>query len=461
MKFVFGGHVLDVARRELWRGAMLVAIEPQVFDLLIYLIKNRDRMVSKDEILDAVWGGRIVSELALTTRINAARKAVGDNGAVQHLIRTLPRKGIRFVGEVRETHQPAVSVDPLPGIVAENPLKLAQALPYKPSIAVLPFANLSGDPEQEYFADGMVEEIVTALSRIRWLFVIARNSSSIFKGRSVDARQVGVELGVRYLLEGSVRRAVNRVRITIQLIDTTSGAHIWADHFDGSLEDIFDFQDKVAISVAGIIEPALEAAEICRSSQLSTVDLTAYDLYLRALPHWLSWQKDRTMHALDLLGQATGRDPGYGPALAASAWCHYVIDNNDWSQDPQTNRRLAMALARQALQVNAEEPGVIANAAFVLGYFGEDIEAAIRLVERSLLLNPSFAWGWVLHGFLHLYAGLPVAAIQHLETSLRLNPRDRRAFQLTGIGIAHFVSRNFDTALENSSIYCKNFRPLH
>src|SRR5438874_4639251 len=187
-----------------------------------------------------------------------------------------------------------------PSVSASPPL----ALPDKPSIAVLPFTNMSGDPEQEYFADGMVEEIITALSRIRWLFVIARNSSFTYKGQAVDVKQVGRELGVRYVLEGSVRKGGNRVRITAQLIDAATNAHLWADRFGGSLEDVFDLQDRVALSVAGVIEPALQAAEIRRSYERPTSDLKAYDLYLQALPHWVSWEKGRIIQGLDLLGRA-------------------------------------------------------------------------------------------------------------------------------------------------------------
>jgi tetratricopeptide (TPR) repeat protein len=233
------------------------------------------------------------------------------------------------------------------------------------------------------------------------------------------------------------------VRITAQLIDALTSTRLWADHFDGSLEDVFELQDKVAVSVAGVIEPALQAAEIRRSSQLPTIDLTAYDLYLRALPHWISWEKDRIMQALDLLGKAIERDPQYAPALGLSAWCHLVIDNNNWAEDAQANSRRGVVLAREALVIDADEPSVLANAAFVLAYIGEDIDAAIRLMDRSLALNPSFAFGWLLNGFLHLWAGLSDLAIQYLEASLRLNPRDRWAFQFTGIGIAHFFDRQF------------------
>jgi adenylate cyclase len=206
-------------------------------------------------------------------------------------------------------------------------------LPDKPSIAVPPFANMSGDPEQEYFADGMVEEIITALPRIRWLFVIARNSSCTYKGQPFDVKQVGRELGVRYLLEGSVRKAGDRVRITAQLIDTTSGAHLWANRFDGPLEDVFDLQDKVASSVAAVIEPTMQAAEIRRLAERPTGDLTAHDLYLRALSHVYPRQKEGIITALDLLGRATERDPRYGVALAMSGWCHFQLDVNGWTDD--------------------------------------------------------------------------------------------------------------------------------
>jgi adenylate cyclase len=236
----------------------------------------------------------------------------------------------------------------------------ALALPDKPSIAVLPFANMSGDPEQEYFADGMVEEIITALSRIRWLFVIARNSSFIYKGQAIDVKQVGRELGVRYVLEGSVRKSGQRVRIMGQLINATSGAHLWADRFDGSLEDVFDLQDKVAISVAGVIEPTLQAAEAARSVNRPTKDLDAYDLYVRALPRWVSWEKDLVLEGLNLLEQAIERHQRYGPALSSAAFCHVLMDSNNWPSDREANRRAGVELARRTLQAAGDEPSVIA-----------------------------------------------------------------------------------------------------
>jgi adenylate cyclase len=320
------------------------------------------------------------------------------------------------------------------------------ALPDKPSIAVLPFQNMSGDPEQEYFADGMVEEIITALSRIRWLFVIARNSSFTYKGKAVDVKQVGRELGVRYVLEGSVRKAANRVRITGQLIDAGSGAHLWADHFDGSLQDIFDLQDKVAVGVAGVIEPALEDAEQRRSAQRSTNDLTAYDLFLRARAEASPWEKDGTLRALHILRQALVRDPSYGRALSLAAGCHMMLHVSGWTNDPEASRRESVDLARRALRVAGGDPDALARAAYALGYFGEDIAAALALIDRALELNPSFAYAWERSGWLRLWAGHPDVAIRHFETSTRLNPREGRAMAYVGIGVAHFFLRQFNEA---------------
>jgi len=319
-------------------------------------------------------------------------------------------------------------------------------LPDKPSIAVLPFANMSGDPEQEYFADGMVEEIITALSRIRWLFVIARNSSFTYKGQAVDVKMVGRELGVRYILEGSVRKADGRVRISAQLIDAQSGAHLWADRFDGSLEDVFDLQSKVALGVAGVIEPALQAAETARSADRPTSDLTAYDLYLRAYAIFFSSAK-QIPEVLRRLEQAIERDPRYGPALAWAAVCHYRCCLDGSSQDPELNIRKGAELARRALQVASDDPETLANAALALAYFGEDISAMIALVDRALALNPSFARGWHISGTLRLWAGQPDLAIEHIEASMRLSPRARVGMSFSLLGAAYLVSRRFEEAV--------------
>jgi len=319
------------------------------------------------------------------------------------------------------------------------------ALPDKPSIAVLPFAYMSGDIEQEYFADGMVEEIITALSRIRWLFVIARNSSFTYKGQAVDVKQVGCELGVRYVLKGSVRKAGMQVRIAVQLIDALSGTHLWADRFDGSLEDIFELQDKVASSVAGLIKPALQAAETARSAHRPTNDLTAYDLYLRAYATFVSPAR-QTPEVLRLLEQAVARDPRYGPALAWAAICCHRLVLDGQSGDPDADRLKGIDFARRALDVAGDDPGVLVNAALALAYFGEDIDAMLALVNRALALNPNYARGWHISGTLRVRAGQPDIAIEHIDVSLRLSPRARVGNSLAVIGEAHFLSRRFDEA---------------
>jgi TolB-like protein/class 3 adenylate cyclase len=329
-----------------------------------------------------------------------------------------------------------------PDLAARVPLQL----PDKPSIAVLPFQNMSGDPEQEYFADGMVEEIITALSRIRWLFVIARNSSFTYKRRSVDVKQVGRELGVRYVLEGSVRKGGNRVRITAQLIEAETGAHLWADRFDGSLEDVFDLQDKVAINVAGVIEPALQAAEVRRSAARPTNNVTAYDLYLRALATYYPITRERLFTALEFLQRAIDTDKDCGPALSLAAMCQMRLVREGWAQEPEAAGRNGVELARQALQAAGDDPGILANAAFVLANFGEEIGAMMALVDRALTITPSFSRGWFLSGVLRLWAGQHDLAIEHAETALRLSPRERAGTPLSLIGEAYFFKREFEEA---------------
>jgi TolB-like protein len=419
------------------RGIELVALEPQVFDLLAYLVRNRGRVVSKDDLIDGVWGGRIVSDSALTTRLNAARKAVNDSGAAQRVIRTLARKGVRFVAEVTEDGALEAAA------AASEP---SLALLDRPSIAVMPFVNLSGDPEQEYLADGMAEEIITALSRIRWLFVIARYSSFTYKGQVIDIKRVGRDLGVRYVLEGAVRKAGDRVRVTVQLIDATNGAHLWADRFDGSLEDVFELQDNVAASVAGVIEPTLQAAEAARSAARPTTDLGAYDCYLRAIVVFHPMTREAVLEAMGLIEQAIAIDRHYGPALAFAAACHMQFVNYSWADDPATARRKAVDFARRALRAAGDDPDVIASAAMVLAVFGEDIGTMMALADHALALNPSSARGWYHSGFLRLMAGKPDRAIELAEVSLRLSPRARSGGVHTVIGASHFLSRRFDDA---------------
>jgi TolB-like protein len=439
----FGDYQLDVQRRELRRGGIVVELEPKVFDLLAFLVQHRDRVVSKDDLIRSVWNGRIVSDSAVTTRLNAARRAIGDDGTAQRLIRTFTRKGVRFMGEVIET--PDLPARAILEPAGAGPLSIAD----KPSIAVLPFQNLSGDAAQDYFVDGMVEEIITALSHIRWLFVLARNSSFAYRGQAVDVKQIGRDLGVDYVLEGSVRKAGDRIRITGQLIDAGTGAHLWADRFEGRLEDVFELQDKVASSVVGVIEPELQAAETARSANRPTADLTAYDLYLRAYDMFLSSAR-RIPEALGLLEKAIARDHFYRPALALAALSCFALLRDGRSESPSVHRAKGVDFARRALEGSSDDPGVLVNAAVALAYFGEDIGAMMALVDRALGINPNFARGWHIAGLLRVWAGEPDVALRYLEAALRLSPRARIGTSANLIALAHLFARRFVEAVPQS-----------
>ena len=382
-----------------------------------------------------IWISRAVRD-RIGERLPYSFEDIGEQ-SVKNIAHPVHVFRVRLEGETKP--RPTGTLDTVP----RPPL----CLPDKASIAVLPFQNMSGDPEQDYFADGMVEEIITALSRIRWLFVIARNSSFTYKGQAVDVKQVGRELGVCYVLEGSVRKTQNRLRISAQLIDAGSGAHLWADRFEGSLEDVFQLQDNVALSVAGVIEPALQAAETACAATRPATDLTAYDLYLRAYATHLS-AGPQSGGALCLVEQAIERDPHYGPALALAAVCRGNLYRHGRSEDPEEDRRKAAVFARRALQVAGDDPRVLADAAYALAFLGEDIGAMIALVDRALALNPSFARGWYISGGLRLLAGQLDVAIEHAENSLRLSPRERVGWAHFIIGATHFFSGRFEEAVQ-------------
>jgi TolB-like protein len=444
--FLFEDCVLDRDRRELIRGAGAIAIGPQVFDLLVYLVENRERVVSKDNLLDAVWGGRIVSESTLTSHINAVRKAIGDSGEEQRLIRTVVRKGFRFVGDVREAQSTVRVLEAQPAQSNEAPGQ-ALTLPDKPSIAVLPFLNLSGDPQQEYFADGMVEDIIVAMSRIRWLFVIARNSSFAYKGRAVDAKQMGRELGVRYLLEGSVRKAANRVRITGQLIDATTGTHLWADRFEGTIDDIFDLQDQITESVVGAIAPHLERAEIERAKRKPTESLDAYDFYLRGMANLHRGTREAVDEALPLFYKAIGLDPVFASACAMAAWCHFWRKVNGWTVNRSQKVAEGARLARRAIELGKGDAVALARSGHALAHLAGDIDGGIALVDRALLLNPNLAAAWFLGGFLRVWRGKPDDAIERFAHAMRLSPLDSETYRMqAGTAMAHLLAGRYDSA---------------
>jgi len=443
--YLFGDYALDPDRRELTRQAEAVAIGPKVFDLLLYLVQNRERVVSKDDLLETVWSGRIVSESTLTSHINAVRKAIGDNGVEQRLVRTITRKGFRFVGEVKEASD---RLAPSGASAAKSDEAVApMILPDSPSIAALPFQNWSGDPEQEYFADGMVEDIITALSRTRWLFVIARNSSFTYKGRAVDVKQVGRELGVRYILEGSVRKASNRVRIAGQLIDATTGVHLWADRFEGSLDDIFRLQDQVAESVVGAIMPQLERAEIERAQRKPTENLDAYDYYLRGLANFHQGTKQAINEALPLFERAIQLDAGFASAYGMAASCHYWRKMNNWTRDRLGGIAEGARLANRAVELGANDPVALTRGGHALAHFGGDLDRGIAAVDRALMLNPNLSAAWYLSGFQRISLGVHDDAIERFARAMRLSPLDPETFQMqTGTAMAHMFARRFESA---------------
>jgi adenylate cyclase len=338
------------------------------------------------------------------------------------------------------------------------PAMPALELPDKPSIAVLPFQNMSTDPEQEYFADGLVDDIIIALSRFTSLFVIARNSAFTYKGRSVEVKQIGRELGVRYVLEGSVRKAGARLRITGQLVDCSTGYHLWAERFDGALEQVFELQDQVASGVAGIIDPLLLDTEIKRVANRPTADMTAYSLYLRALPLIRAWAREPNQEAIALLQQAIARDPNYGLAIASLALCHSQNFASGWGESAAAESEHGTTLARRALETAPGDSVTVLMAVGALLNLGSDANALKGLVDRALAHNPSHAYGWLWSGWVRAAAGESDLAIEHFEKSMRLDPRSaRRAFHLTGIGVCHFFQRRFDKAV---AILDESFREL-
>lgn len=448
VQYLFEDFVLDLDRRELTRGPEAVDVGPQVFDLLAYLVRHRNRVVSKDDLLEEIWQGRIVSESTLTSHINAVRKAVGDTGGQQRLIRTIPRKGFRFVGDVAESPALSGSTTAKSELVeSDRVLPSALPLPDKPSIAVLPFRNLSGDPEQEYFAEGIVEDIIAALSRIRWLFVIAHNSSFAYKGRAVDIKQVGRELGVRYVLEGSVRKAGDRVRITGQLIDATTATNIWAERFAGTLEDVFELQDQIATSVVGAIMPQLERAEIERAWQTPTRNLSAYDCYLRGIARLKEGSRSTIDEALTQFGRAIELDPAFASAYGMAAWCFFWRKVNGWMTDRSKEIPEGIRLAHLAIELGQNDPVALTRGGHALAHLAGNVDGGIALLDRALMLDPNLAPAWFLSGFLRALKGDYNRAIEQLLWAMRLSPLDREMYRMhAGMALANLFAERFDEA---------------
>ena len=439
MQFCFDNHTLDTERRELLRGGEPVALQPQVFDLLVHLVQNRARVLSKDDLIAMVWGGRIVSDSTLTSRINAARTAVGDSGKQQRLIRTVPRKGVRFVGDVGEVP------DGVQPVAADAPPR-ALPVPDRPTIAVLAFDNMSGDGKQEYFSDGISEDIITALSRVRWFFVIARNSSFIYKGRSVHISQVAEELGVRYVVEGSVRKEGGRVRITAQLNDVATGSHIWAEHYDRDLTDVFAVQDEITDAIVAAIEPQIYAAENFRARRKPPNSLGAWDLVMRALAHyWRVTQPDH-LAAQELLQQAIAIDPHYGQALSLLATSHMFGVHLGWA-DIVTAAPLAERAALAAIDADSEDAWAhtaLGSVCFSTRRLGDSLAE----FELALQLNPNFSLAQGYYALALSYDGRWQDSYEAAQRAIRLSPRDPSLAIYYGIAAyAQFVGRNYHEAI--------------
>jgi TolB-like protein/DNA-binding winged helix-turn-helix (wHTH) protein len=438
----FGAFTLDTARRELREDGRSVALEPQVFDLLAHLIVARDRVVSRDDLLAVVWHGRIVSEATIGSRLNAARAAIGDTGTAQRLIRTLPRKGVRFVGEVSEVEdiltRPVAAAGPDAGPSWRAGSRL-------PAVAVLPFTNMSGEPEQEYFADGMCEEIITALSRMSGLFVIARNSSFTYKGLAIDVRRVGAELGVGYVLEGSVRRSRDRLRIAGQLVDAVTGAHLWSDRFDGDLQDVFALQERVAERVAAAIEPTLQQAEISRLGRAAPSRVDAYELLLRANAHLSEFTGAGMDAALVCLNEALVVEPNYASALAATAYCRAQCHFQGWTEQDDDARGKAVDLAWRAVELAPGDAQVLWMAAFAIWNMAvSGRERARDLFRRSLLLNPNSAMALTLAGWIETMCGNGIEGRGMVARAQRLSPRDPRGWLMAGVmAVADLIDEDY------------------
>jgi TolB-like protein len=442
VRFLFADHTLDTDRRELRRGEARIAVEPQVFDLLVYLVVNRERVVSKDDLISSVWGGRSVSDSTLTSRINAARKAVGDSGRQQSLIRTIARKGLRFVGAVQPGPAGAAAAPAEEGGEPSRPAPL----PERPAIAVLPFTNISGEPEQEYFSDGISEDIITALSKLRWFFVIARNSSFVYKNRAVNMKQVAAELGVRYVLEGSVRKGGDRVRITAQLNDVTTGSHIWAERYDRDFADVFAVQDEITEAIVAAIEPQLYAAENFRARRKPPNNLDAWDLVMRALSHYWRVTRQDNMVAQALLEKATAIDPDYGQALGVLAASHTFSAHMGW-EDMTAAAAVAECAAQAAILADSEDPWAHCALGSVF-LFARRFDDSLAEFELALRLNPNFSMAQGYHGLVLAYCGRWEEAAVAARRALRLSPRDPFSAIYCGIAAyAQFVGCNYEEAM--------------
>jgi TolB-like protein len=435
----FEKFTLDPDGRSLDRDGHHVALRPQAMEVLCYLAKNPGRPISKEELFREIWQGISVTDDSLVQCIRDIREVLEDDG--HHIVKTVPRRGYLFAASIaRGLHQ-----DPL-SVIAPRQRAPAPPFPDLPSIAILPFANLSGDPEQDYFGDGIVEDITTALSRNRAFFVIARNSSFTYKGKSVVIQQVGRELGVRYVLEGSVRKSGGRVRVTAQLIEASSGHHLWADRFDGDVADVFDMQDRIVARVVAI-GPHVERAEIDRVKNAATDDLDAYDLYLRGLASWHRWMKEENSRALRYFYAAIDKDRDYSTPYGLAAACYFFAKVNNW--EANFDEREIARLVDAAAEIGANDPVALAWAGHVHALFFKDVERALLLTDRALELDVNLPTAWLRSGWVRGYAGDAEGAVESVKNAIRLDPLDPRAFMThAAMAFARFVAGRDDQSAD-------------
>jgi TolB-like protein/Tfp pilus assembly protein PilF len=446
MKFFFSNQILDTNTRELSRENMPVSLEPQVFDLVVHLMENRDRVVSKEELIDKIWKGRHVAESTLTSRINAARKAVGDSGSAQTLIRTVARKGFRFVANVQTGKEGVTPSEPA-AAPRDDGSQAVVPLGDRPGIAVLPFINMSGDQAQDYFSDGISEDIITALSKLRWFFVIARNSSFVYKGRSAHINEIARELGVRYVVEGSIRRSGDRVRISAQLNDVSTGSHLWAERYDRDIADVFAVQDEITEAIVAAVEPHLYAAESFRAQHKPPGSLDAWDLVMRALSHyWRVTRQDNTV-AQALLEKAIEIDPQYGKALGLLATSRIFGAHMGWA-DMASVMPSATREAQAAVETDSEDAWAHHGLAYSY-LFARRFDDAIAEFELALRLNPNFAFSQAFYAVTLCYAGRYEEGDVAIRRALRLSPRDPLAGIYSGLGAyIQFAAGRYDEAIQ-------------
>jgi TolB-like protein len=420
LRYFFEDFSFDTARRELRRGTDVIAVAPKVFDLLDYLIGNRERVVSKDDLIRAIWQGRIVSDVALTTRLNAARKAIGDSGDEQRLIRTFPRKGVRFIGAVHESAAPAGAT------TASRSPKAGFAIPDKPSLVVLPFINLSPDPEQEYFVDGVTESLTTDLSRMVGIVVIGRNTAFTYKGKHVDSKQIGRELGVRYVLEGSVQRAGSRMRINVQLIDAESGSHLWAERFDKPLADLFDMQDEIGARLANQLGTELVTAEARRAARAPHPD--SMDLYFQGMANVHKGSDPANLsQARRFFEQALCLDAGNLEAMVGMAFVDAMRGTSMLTGDRTARLMAAEALLAKVL-AHAPNHAMAHCLVGVVQIFTKRAAEGIVKCERALGMDQNLASAHAWIGLGKCYLGRAEETEACVMEAFRLSPRDNRAF---------------------------------